>query len=62
MESTPPEKARAALGCSYRIEMDGGIDLGNVGRVALAGCDVVVAGSAVFNNGKYAENIQKLKS
>jgi ribulose-phosphate 3-epimerase len=31
------------------IEIDGGIDLSNIGRVVEAGVDIVVAGSAVFN-------------
>jgi ribulose-phosphate 3-epimerase len=39
---------RAVRGLNYRIEMDGGIGEANVRTVAEAGCDVVVAGSAVF--------------
>ena len=31
------------------IEIDGGIDLSNVGRAVDAGVDIVVAGSAIFN-------------
>ncbi|MCR4817381.1 MAG: ribulose-phosphate 3-epimerase, partial [Fretibacterium sp.] len=38
---------RAAGGYGYLIEMDGGINLDNAARIALAGCDVAVAGSAV---------------
>ncbi len=41
-------RLRAAEGYRYLIQMDGGINGDNVGRVVLAGCDVVVAGSAVF--------------
>ena len=33
---------------SYKIEIDGGINENNITRVILAGCDVVVMGSAVF--------------
>ncbi len=33
---------------SYKIEIDGGINENNIIRVILAGCDVVVMGSAVF--------------
>lgn len=43
-------RIRAAEGYRYLIQMDGGINAENVGRVALAGCDVVVAGSAVFDS------------
>jgi len=43
-------RLRATEGYRYLIQMDGGINDRNVGRVALAGCDVVVAGSAVFQS------------
>ena len=41
-------RLRAVEGYAYLIQMDGGINGENAGRVALAGCDVIVAGSAVF--------------
>ena len=50
VERVRPVRLRAAEGRRYLIQMDGGINDKNVGRVALAGCDVVVAGSAVFQN------------
>lgn len=37
-----------AAGVAVEIEMDGGIKLGNVGRVAASGVDIAVAGSEVF--------------
>ena len=33
---------------SYKIEIDGGVNKENINRIALAGCDVFVMGSAVF--------------
>jgi ribulose-phosphate 3-epimerase len=39
---------RAAVGDRVRVQMDGGIGPGNAARVRAAGCDVVVAASAVF--------------
>jgi len=39
---------RAREGLSFPIEMDGGVTLDNVGRVAEAGVDWIVAGSSVF--------------
>ncbi len=39
---------RERLGLTFAIEIDGGISLDNVGRVAEAGVDWVVAGSSVF--------------
>ncbi len=39
---------RAKGGYEFEIEMDGGITTENVGKIAEAGCDIIVAGSAVF--------------
>ena len=39
------------LGLATRIEIDGGVTLENVERVAATGVDVIVAGSAVFGKG-----------
>lgn len=36
-------------GLATRIEIDGGIDLNNIGAVVSAGAEMIVAGSAVFN-------------
>jgi ribulose-phosphate 3-epimerase len=38
-----------AAGNRASIEIDGGIDLSNIARVIEAGVDIVVAGSAIFN-------------
>ncbi len=46
---------RAEYGYHYAIEIDGGITLDNAARVKEAGCDIFVAGSAVFK----AEDIEK---
>lgn len=35
-------------GLSTRIEIDGGIDQGNIGAVVAAGAEIIVAGSAIF--------------
>ena len=43
-------RLRAACGHSYLIQMDGGINEDNAALAALAGCDVIVAGSAVFSS------------
>ncbi|MDC0857389.1 ribulose-phosphate 3-epimerase [Rickettsiales bacterium] len=44
------------------LQVDGGINETTAKTVIAAGADVLVAGSYVFGNGKYAENIQKLKN
>jgi len=51
-------------GRDIRLEVDGGVDAGNVGRIYAAGADVVVAGTATFRGGAahYAENISRLRA
>jgi len=43
------------------LEVDGGINPKNAAQVAAAGANVLVAGSAVFNGGKYKEAIAALR-
>lgn len=51
---------RAQQRLTFRIEVDGGIDLDTVGEVVRAGAEVLVAGSAVFGHGDPTSNAQKL--
>ncbi|HXW91995.1 MAG TPA: ribulose-phosphate 3-epimerase [Terriglobales bacterium] len=51
---------RTRLGLTFRIEVDGGIDLDTVGEVVRAGAEILVAGSAVFGHGDPASNAQRL--
>lgn len=44
------------------VEVDGGIGAHNAGRLAAAGANVLVAGSAVFNGDDYASNISEIKT
>jgi len=43
------------------LQVDGGVIPGNAGALVAAGATVLVAGSAVFKGGAYAENIAALK-
>ncbi len=43
------------------IQVDGGIDVSNIKKVVDAGANVIVAGSAVFKDGKVEENIAALR-
>ncbi|MEE8483739.1 MAG: ribulose-phosphate 3-epimerase [Nitrospinota bacterium] len=49
-------------GSKALIEVDGGVTGGNCAKVAAAGADVLVAGTAVFKAGDYAKVIGILKS
>lgn len=48
-------------GLELDIEADGGINLDNVKKIIEAGCNIIVAGTAITNSNNYAETIQKLK-
>jgi len=48
-------------GCEAELEVDGGVKIDNIDRIAHAGADVFVAGSAVFGSRDYVETIKELK-
>ena len=49
-------------GRTIDIEVDGGVTPDNAERVAAAGANVLVAGSAVFKGGQYKENIAAIRN
>ena len=49
------------LGSRAAIEIDGGIDHGNVGRVAAAGAEMIVAGSAIFQSADVEQATRDLR-
>jgi ribulose-phosphate 3-epimerase len=49
-------------GLKVKIEVDGGVNRGTVARVAQAGGDIYVAGSAIFGAPDYAQAIQELRN
>ena len=48
-------------GNDIRLEVDGGDNLDNIVRVARAGADTFVAGSAIFNSDNYQDTINSMK-
>ena len=46
---------------SIELEVDGGVNLENIGLVSQAGADVVVAGSAVFKSADCRETVREMK-
>ena len=48
-------------GKDIRLEVDGGINLQNIGKVAKAGADIFVSGSAIFNSKDYKETIASMR-
>jgi ribulose-phosphate 3-epimerase len=53
-------RIREARGLSFRIEVDGGVDLDTVAEVVRAGAEILVAGNAVFSHGDVRQNARKL--
>jgi ribulose-phosphate 3-epimerase len=51
----------AASGRELRLEIDGGVKLDNIGRIARAGADTFVAGSAIFGEKDYAATIRAMR-
>jgi ribulose-phosphate 3-epimerase len=50
-----------ASGKDIRLEVDGGIKVNNIARVAAAGADTFVAGSAIFGNPDYRSVINAMR-
>ena len=49
-------------GCDIRLEIDGGVKVGNIREIAEAGADMFVAGSAIFNQPDYKEVIDEMRA
>ena len=59
------EQARtriAACGRDIRLEVDGGIKVDNIARVAAAGADTFVAGSAIFGQPDYGRVVAAMRA
>ena len=51
-----------ASGGEIRLEIDGGVKPDNIGKIAAAGADTFVAGSAIFGSDNYAATITMMKA
>lgn len=49
-------------GREIRLEVDGGVKVENIGKIAAAGADMFVAGSAIFGTDNYATTISAMRS
>lgn len=47
---------------NFQIELDGGVNAENIVEIKNAGCDIIVAGTAVFKNENITETTTKLKN
>ena len=48
-------------GKEIRLEVDGGITIDNIAKIASAGADTFVAGSSIFKSNDYAATIKAMK-
>lgn len=51
-----------ASGFDIRLEVDGGVGIGNIAEIARAGADTFVAGSAIFNTDDYRATIANMRA
>ena len=51
-----------ASGRDIRLEIDGGVKVGNIREIAAAGADMMVAGSAIFGSDDYAATIAAMRA
>jgi ribulose-phosphate 3-epimerase len=52
----------ASAGARAAIEVDGGVDAGNVGELVEAGAEILVAGAAIYGQGDPVSAIEKLRA
>ena len=52
---------RGRYNAGFRIEVDGGVDLGNIGDLAQAGANTFVAGTSIFHKPDPAEAVRQLR-
>jgi len=67
IDSVVPKLARvreriAGSGRDIRLEIDGGVKVENIGRIARAGADTFIAGSAIFGSPDYAATIKRTRA
>ena len=51
-----------ATGKDIRLEIDGGVKVGNIAEISAAGVDTFVAGSAIFGSADYEDTISRMKA
>jgi ribulose-phosphate 3-epimerase len=51
----------AESGRNIRLEVDGGVGIGNIAEIARAGADMFVAGSAIFGSNDYAATVAAMR-
>lgn len=61
-KATKLKEIRSSRGLNFGIEVDGGVKLENLQEVIDSGCEIIVAGSAIFNAQDPAQTVQDMKA
>ncbi len=54
-------RTRRERGLHFAIEIDGGVSFENLGEIVRAGCDWIVAGSAIFHSEDAASTVKRMQ-
>jgi len=55
-------RLRKELGLKFAIEIDGGVNLDNIGDIVRAGCDWLVSGASIFHSPDPAATVVKMRA
>jgi len=55
------DRLRKEQGLKYAIEIDGGVNLDNIGDIVRAGCDWLVSGASIFHSGDAAATVAQMR-
>jgi ribulose-phosphate 3-epimerase len=54
-------RRRKELGLEFEIEIDGGVNLENIGDIVRAGCDRLVSGASIFHTADPAATVREMR-
>ncbi|MGC9972628.1 MAG: ribulose-phosphate 3-epimerase [Bryobacteraceae bacterium] len=56
------DRRRKELGLHYAIEIDGGVNLDNIGEIVRAGCDWLVSGASIFHSADPGATLAQMRA
>jgi ribulose-phosphate 3-epimerase len=56
------DRRRKELGLNYAIQIDGGVNLDNIGEIVRAGCDWLVSGASIFHSGDPGATLAQMRA
>ena len=55
------DRRRKELGLNFAIQIDGGVNLDNIGEIVRAGCDWLVSGASIFHSGDAGATLAQMR-